>query len=140
MSAAAVREAFRDAVAGLLTADDFTFIESVNLAEATADLPLRWYTLDFIASDVTRLSLGSPALFRETGTVVVIVFTPPQIEDASAVAAAEVIRTALGTWTDDTGQIRVLEAGPPNDLDGGDFRGSFYGVTVDLRYQHDRIE
>ena len=139
MSAASVRSAFRDAVSTLLVAQGFAFVESVNQAESTKNLPDKWYTLDFFASDDQRIALGIPALFRESGRVTVLIFTPQQIFDTDAVAAAEIVRAAMCNWFDDTGQIRVLAAQPPIDLDGGDFRGSFYGITVDLAYQFDRL-
>lgn len=139
MSAQVVREAFRQKIAGLLGGEGFDFFESINLAHSTKDLPPRWYTLDFVPSDDSRISLGVPALFRESGIVTVAVFSEQNIEDANAVAAAEVIRAQMCNWFDDSGQIRVLEAQPPVDLDGGDFRGAFYGITVDLRYQYDRF-
>jgi hypothetical protein len=140
MSAAIVREAFRQKIAGLLTAQGYEFFESVNLATSTKELPPRWYTLDFVPSDDARISLGQPALFRESGQVTVAVFSEQNVEDSNAVAAAEIIRSQMCNWFDPTGAIRVLEAQPPTDADGGDFRGAFYGINVDLRYQYDRFE
>ena len=139
MSAAVVREAFRAKINGLLAGEGYEFFESVNLAHSTKDLPPRWYTLDFVPSDDTRLSLGTPALFRENGLVTVAVFSQQNVEDSDAVAAAEIVRAQMCNWFDDSGHIRVTEAQPPTDLDGGDFRGAFYGITVDLRYNYDRF-
>lgn len=142
MSAAFVRASFRAKLAPLLTPDGFVFVESVNLAPSTKELPSNWYTLEFIPSDDVRAALGVPTRFRETGVVLVAVFTPQQTEDTSAIGAAEIIRAALCNWTehdDNAGDIRVLDAQPPQDLDAGDFRGSFYGATVSLRYQYDRM-
>jgi hypothetical protein len=139
MSASVVREAFRQKIAGLLGAEGFAFFESINLAHSTKELPPRWYTLDFVPSDDARVALGIPALFRESGIVTVAVFSEQQVEDTDAVAAAEIIRAQMCNWFDPSGYIRVLEAQPPSDLDGGDFRGAFYGITVDLRYQYDRF-
>jgi hypothetical protein len=139
MSAALVRSTFRDQLSTLLGADGFAFIESINHAESTKNLPFKWYTLDFLASDDSRMSLGMPALFRETGRVTVLIFTPLQTLDTDGIAAAEKVRAALCNFFDDTGNLRVLAAEPPTELDGGDYRGSFYGITVDLAYQFDRI-
>jgi len=140
MSAAAVRDAFRAQVSGLLAPDGFEFVESINHAETTKSLPSNWYTLDFLPASDSRISLGVPALFRESGRVAVAIFTPHQTLDQSAVDAAETVRAAMANWTDPTGFIRVLAAQPPTDLDGGDFRGSYYGITVDLLYQYDRMQ
>lgn len=140
MSAAHVREAFRAQLSGLLGPEGFAYVESVNQAEATRDLPPNWYTLDFFPGDDSRITLGLPALFRESGRITVLIFTPQQQLDTVAVSAAEVIRAAMANWFDPTGMLRVLAAQPPTDLDSGDFRGSFYGITVDLLYTFDRFQ
>jgi hypothetical protein len=139
MSAGPVRSAFRAALDTLLVPDGFAFVESINKAESTKNLPDRWYTLDFQVASDDRISLGIPALFRESGRCTVAVFTPHQIEDQDAVGAADIVRTQMANWFDPTGMIRVTTAQPPADLDGGDFRGSFYGITVDLLYTYDRF-
>jgi hypothetical protein len=140
MSASIVRSAFRAKIAGLLAAQNFEFVESVNLAESTKELPSRWYTLDFAVSGDHRLSLGVPALFREQGSVSVVIFTEQNVHDTDAVAAADVIRAAMCNWSAEGGHLRIQQAGPPTDLDGGDFRGSFYGILVDIGYTFDRIQ
>jgi hypothetical protein len=139
MSANAVRDVFRAALSTLLVPDGFQYVESVNLAENTRDLPNKWYTLDFLPSTDNRISLGVPALFREQGRVAVAIFTPQQTEDDDAVTAAEIVRQQMAQFRDPTGMIRVDSAQPATDLDGGDFRGSFYGITVDLLYSFDRF-
>ena len=139
MSSDYVRTMFREAVEDLLTSYAFTFIETINRARAASELPIRWYTLDFPAASSQRIGLGVPSLFRESGSAIVILFTEQQITDATVTAAAEVIREQLTNWRDASGQLRVLDAGPPSDLDGGDFRGAWYGVGVDLRYQFDHF-
>lgn len=140
MSADRVRDAFRAALSGLLVPEGFEFVESINHAETTKTLPDNWYTLDFLPASDSRISLGVPALFRETGRCMVAIFTPHQTLDQSAVDAAEVVRAAMANWFDPSGSVRVLTAQPPTDLDGGDFRGSYYGITVDLLYQFDRMQ
>jgi hypothetical protein len=140
VSAAAVRAAFRDQVSGLLVPFGYEFVESINRAETTKTLPDYWYTLDFLPASDNRISLGVPALFRETGRVAVAIFNPQQTQDTAGIDAAEIVRAAMANWFDATGAIRVLTAQPPTDLDGGDFRGSYYGVTVDLLYQFDRMQ
>lgn len=139
MSANAVRDAFRAALSSLLVPSGFAFIESINLAESTRDLPSQWYTLDFAPATDNRISLGQPTLFREQGRVSVLIFTPHQTQDAAGVTAAEVVRQAMANWVDPTGMIRVESAQPAADMDGGDFRGSFYGIAVDLFYAFDRF-
>lgn len=140
MSSSYVRDQFRAKVSGLLGPEGFTFVESINLAETTGELPDKWFTLDFLPSDDTRISLGVPTLFREVGAVTVALFTPQQEGDSAAVNGADAVRAAMCNWHDLTGFLYVQDAQPPQDLDGGDFRGSFYGVTVDIRYTFDRIE
>ena len=139
MSANAVRDAFRAKLDTLLVPDGFAFVESINKAESTQNLPDNWYTLDFMPSSDERISLGVPGLFRESGRCSVAIFTPQQIEDEDAVDAAEIVRAEMANWFDPTGMIRVTSAQPPTDMDGGDFRGSFYGIAVDLTYTYDRF-
>ena len=138
MSSAYVREQFRAKVATALP-PPWAYVESINWAVNAESLPLRWYTLDFPPADEQRVALGSPGLFRESGAPLVMIFTEQQLGDSIAADAAELVRDALVNWHDDTGQLRVLACAPPNDLDGGDFRGAWYGQSVDVRYQFDRL-
>jgi hypothetical protein len=142
MSADYVREAFREVVPPLLTGAGFTFFESVNEAHATKELPPRWFTLDFTPNDDAPAALGQPQLFRESGACTIAIFTAQDIQDATAVDAAEIVRQALVHYTkaDVTGNfLRVLDCSPPTDADGGDFRGAWYVITVTVRYQFDRF-
>jgi len=139
MSAQAVRDAFRAKVDGLLAPDGFAYFESVNKAETTKDLPANWYTLEFPPASDNPISLGRPTLFREQGQCRVAIYTPHQTEDTAGVDAAETVRAEMSNWFDPTGMLRVMSAQPPMDIDGGDFRGSFYGIAVDLVYQFDRF-
>lgn len=134
MSAPFVRDAFRAAVP-LLLPPEYQFVESINLAERTENLPARFATLDFLSGTRERIALGRPSLERETGICVVLLLSPQQIGDSEAAETAQLICDGLGNFT--LGSLRVLDAGPPSDMDGGDFRGSFYGMSVGLRYQYD---
>lgn len=138
MSSAYVRQEFRAKLAALLPSP-WEFIESINVVADRESLPARWYTLDFPPADEQRISLGTPGLYRETGAPLVFVFTEQALGDAIAAAAAELVRDALINWTDASGQLRVLACAPPSELDGGDFRGAWYGQTIDVRYQFDRL-
>jgi hypothetical protein len=139
VSAQAVRTAFRAKVAGLLAPDGFAYFESVNRAESTQHLPPNWYTLEFPPASDTPISLGRPTRFRESGQCRVAIYTPHQTEDTAGVDAAEKVRAEMSAWFDPTGMLHVLSAQPPMDIDSGDFRGSFYGIAVDLVYQFDRF-
>jgi hypothetical protein len=139
VSANPLRDAFRAALSSLLVPDGFLYVESINQAESTRDLPNQWYTLDFLPATDSRISLGKPTLFRELGRCSVAIFTPQQTFDDAAVTAAEKVRQSMANWTDPTGMIRVESAQPATDMDGGDFRGAFYGITVDLMYAYDRF-
>jgi len=136
MSSEAVRAAFRTRVATLLE-PQFTWQESVNIASESKTLPMRWYTLDFIVADIQRIALGRPSLMRESGSVRVMIYTEQQIGDTPASAAAFTIFNALCNWSELGGHLRVMDAAPPNDMDGGDIRGAWYAQSVDTRYQYD---
>lgn len=139
MSASAVRTAFRTKLNGLLAPDGFTYVETINLATPSALLPNKYYTLDFPGSTERPISLGVPTLFREEGRCVVAILIPHQTQDTDAVDAAESVRDEMTHFVDATGMVRVLSAQPPTDMDGGDFLGAFYRVTVDLLYAFDRF-
>lgn len=142
MSAQYVRDAFREKVPPLLTDESFEYFESVNDAHATKELPPRWFTLDFVAPQDGPAALGQPQLFREQGTCVIAIFTTQDIQDTEGVRAAEIVRQELVHYmkADAGGNfLRVLDCGPPTDADGGDFRGAWYVLTVDVRYAFDRM-
>jgi hypothetical protein len=135
MSSAYVRAQFRAAVAASLPAP-WVYVESINV-QRVAELPPQWFTLDFPPADVQPISLGRPALYRESGAPSITVATPQALGDALALAGAELVRTALIHFVDATGHLRVLTCSPPTELDGGDFFGAWYRQTIDVRYQFD---
>jgi len=139
MSHAYVRAQFRAAAQLVLPPLGFAWFESLNLAHRTQDLPRRWYSMEFLAGDDGRAALGVPSLFRETGTCSVQIYTEQQITDEIATEGAEALRDAFANWHDVSGHLRVTECEPTTDVDGGDFRGSFYGIAVGLRYSFDRF-
>ena len=141
MSSASVRELLRARIDGLLAPQSFIYVESINRATAASLLPPQWYTLDFAPAGDERMSLGVPTLFRESGTASVLLFTEQQKGDAPATSAAELLRNSMANFRerDAAGAFHVLDASPPNDLDGGDFRGAWYGMSVEIRYQFDRF-
>lgn len=139
MSANYVREQFRAAAQAVLVPLGFAWFESVNLAQKSGDLPLKWFTLDFAVADESRASLGVPSLMREQGTAALQIFIEQQTTDNDATSAADMARDAFTNWADVTGNLRVLECMPPADMDGGDLRGAFYGVFVGVHYAFDRL-
>lgn len=139
MSGAFVREQLRTRVAALAP-PGFVYVESVNLATPSKVLPPLHYSLDFPPATDERIALGMPGLYRESGTPSVQFFVAPQTGDVDACTAAESVRAGLIDWADATGQLRVLSVGPPNDIDGGDFRAGFYAMGIDVQYTYDHLE
>jgi hypothetical protein len=139
MSHAHVREEFRTAARALLEPAGFVFFESINFATQSKSLPPHWFTLEFIVGDEGRAALGVPSLMREQGTVAVQIYSEQQVTDAATTQAADMVRDAFTNWADATGQLRVIDCAPAVDIDGGDFRGAFYGVFVSVRYLFDRL-
>jgi hypothetical protein len=140
MSTEYVRAQFRAVLANALPLP-WVFVESINTAYGEAELPVQWVTLDFPPVDEQRISLGSPGLFRESGAPQLLIFTAQQLGDGLAVQAAEQLRTVFLNWKHDaSGHLRVLSCSPPQDLDGGDFRGAWFGESVDIRYEFDSIK
>jgi hypothetical protein len=139
MSHTYVREQFRAASKIVLEPVGFAWVESINFAALSKDLPSKWFTLEFMIADEFRAALGVPALMRETGAAAVQVFSEQQTTDAQATQAADIVRNAFANWKDVTGQLRVVDCAPAVDIDSGDFRGAFYGVYISVRYQFDRF-
>jgi hypothetical protein len=139
MSHTYVREQFRAASMEVLEPVGFAWVESINFAALSKELPPRWFTLEFMVADEFRAALGVPALMRETGSAAVQVFSEQQITDVAATQAADLVRDAFTNWKDGTGQLRVMDCAPAVDVDSGDFRGAFYGVYISVRYQFDRL-
>jgi len=139
MSNPVVRSEIRARFEQVLAPLAFEYVDSINLATGTGELPAQWYTINFIASADDRITLGIPSLFRELGVASAFLFTPQQIGDALGTSAAQLLRDALANWSSADGQLRVLDCTPPADVDGGDFRGAWYALSVDVRYQFDRL-
>jgi len=139
MSHAYVRQQFRAAVQLVLPPLGFQWFESINLATRTQNLPRRWYSMEFLGADDQPITLGVPQLNRETGTCSVQIYTEQQITDEAGTDAAETLREAFALWHDVSGHLRITECEPATDVDGGDFRGSFYGLAVGLRYSFDHF-
>jgi hypothetical protein len=138
MSSEYVREQFRTLLAGALP-PPWQWLDSINRAEAREDLPPQWFSVQFNTAQDDPISLGRPALWRETGAPLVVLFTEQQIGDAIALEAAELLRAAVLHFVDVTGHMRILACSPPVEIDGGDFRGAWYRQGVEVRYQFDRL-
>lgn len=120
-----VREQFRAAAQQVLVPLGFEWVESINLASPSKDLPPKWFTVEFVVGDESRAALGVPALMREQGNAALQIFTQQQITDDTAMQAADDVRDEFTNWADVTGQLRVVDCAPAVEMDGGDVRGAY---------------
>ena len=137
MSSRFVRASFRMAWPALLPG--LALIETINRDPSPGGLPTVWATVLFAMTAEERVSLGSPACYRETGEILVTCICRSGDGDLPAVDAAESVRSAFHDWHDPTGLLAIIDTSPPPDTEYGDSRGRWYAVEVPLGYRYDRV-
>jgi len=100
-------------------------------------LPDNWATVDYLPSGDPQVSLGSPACFREQGTILVVVFVLPGLGYSQAITLADQVRDVFRDWKDPTSEIEILQADPPDGGAASD--GRWFAASVSLSYQYDRL-
>jgi len=127
-----VRSVFR---ARMVSANVLPYFETVGVVVDLNTTPDYWSTLEFAFATAARVSLGFPACFRETGTVLVHVIARSGVGDAQAFAYAEDLRSAFdGPYIDD---VRIVVTHPPA-LSPTD-NGNWIDVTVPVDYEFDYV-
>jgi hypothetical protein len=114
-------------------------VETINRDPNPNGLPTVWATVLFAMTTEERVSLGSPACWREVGEILVICICRSGEGDAPAVDAAEQVRAGFRDWSDATGALQIIDTAPPVDTEFGDSRGRWYAVEVPLGYRYDRV-
>lgn len=106
-------------------------LETLNIRPAS--LPNAFLTLERDHSLVSRITLGTPTLFREVGAINVVVHTRSGIGDTDAGVLAEEVRSLFHNYA--VGHFQVLTVGSaaiflPDE-------GNFFEVKVLVEYQLD---
>lgn len=138
MSSAFVREAFYAALPAELPG--FEFVPTLNVWTVQAELPADgWYSIDFVATECVRTSLGNPGCFRERGSAVVTLAAPAMAGDIDLARQADLVWWKFQDWYDPTGRLKVAQANPPIEVDGGDLRGAWWLFEVPLEYEYRHV-
>ena len=133
MSSKAVRDAFEAAFAILVPA--IPLQDTDNEEPDRSTLPESWATTDYVGYGEQRMSLGTVACRRETGTITVVVFVKAGTGSDQALTLAESIRTAFRDWKDSTGNISITEVVPAET--GEASSGRWFAAAVNLNYNFD---
>jgi len=93
MAHPAVRNWFRSQL--VTRVPSIPYIDTINKAPNPENLPDIWVTMEFANSSEQRVSLGSPACWREFGEATFIVLGKSGKTDVPVLTAALTIRTAF---------------------------------------------
>jgi len=93
MSSIVVRNWFRSQI--VTRVPSYPYFDTINKTPNHENLPDLWLTMEFANSSEQRISLGSPACWREFGEVTIIVLGKSGKGDVPVLTAAEVVKTAF---------------------------------------------
>jgi hypothetical protein len=116
-------------------------IDADNLDPSDAmPLPLEWARISYPAAADDRISIGSGsnnALWRESGSILMIVGVKSGTGTARALLLAEAIKTAWDEYTGLNGNLRFISITPPTDPADGQSEGEWYRMQVTVSYEND---
>lgn len=111
----------------------------------TKNLPEIWSTLEYADAGSQRLTVGTPALWREFGTIVVVLvgkagFGPKPLEKLGEKifnTVQDMQRKLTEPETGITGTLRIQNVSPPNGDDYED--GNWLQCSVSCVYTYDSV-
>ena len=118
--------------------EDLPYYDSINTEPDPAPLPDLWGSLSFPESSEDKISIGdSLSLYRERGTVTIVIANRAGAGRSAIQAAAEACRTAFRTYVSDDGMMRITSVSPVRFSSGDSVYGTFFLSFVDLAYSYD---
>ena len=141
MSSRPVRQWFRSTLAAV--PGGVPFKETVNSTPNPKNLPDLWVTVEFQNSSEQRMTLGSRALFREYGTVNIVILGLSGRGDEDVLAEAERYRSAFSNISTqltagvEEGTLRIDAPEPPN-TDATE-SGNWFLASVSCPYTFDVV-
>jgi hypothetical protein len=93
-----------------------------------------WATAEYVAFNEERISLGSPACWRESGTITIVISGISGDGDAALLVASNNIRNAYRGW--DVDKISVIKVDPPQATPSFS-DGNWYSMEINLTYDYD---
>jgi hypothetical protein len=128
-----VRDIFRTALQ--TAADPLPYVETIAMPHDLRTTPDQWVTLEFPLASSARVSIGYPALFRESGAAIIHLMTRSGGGDDAAMQVAEDIRNFFeAPYLDD---VRLLGTYPPALIPVDE--GEWIDVTVPINYEWDYL-
>jgi hypothetical protein len=123
------------------------YLDTVNSIPNNKNLPDLWCTLEFSNATEDRISLGSPACYRELGEVTIVFVGRSGRQDDAVIDAAEIARKEffhvnkrvqlVGTDPPEYGDLTLDAAGPPN-TDATE-NGNWFLGSVSCPYVFDTV-
>lgn len=141
MSSRPVRQWFRTTLAAV--PGGVPFKETVNSMPNPKGLPDLWATVEFQNSSEQRMTLGGRALFREYGTVNIVILGLSGKGDEDVLDAAELYRSAFSNISveipagAEVGTLRIDAPEPPN-TDATE-SGNWFLASVSCPYTFDVV-
>lgn len=120
-----------DAFASRLGTLSTPYVDTLNARPAT--LPNIYTSIEVENSVVDRITIGSPAMFRESGTIAVKVNVRSGGGDSSAETLAETVRDLFHNYA--VGHFRVETVGSAVPLSPDE--GNYFQLRVPVVYQYD---
>ena len=120
-----------NAFKAILATTGAPFVDTLNVRPAT--LPNTFSTLERDHAEVARITIGTPAQFRESGVLQIVVHVRAGLGDGPAQMLAEQIRDAFHDYA--AGNLFVLAVGSATVFEPDD--GNFFEMKVPVHYQYD---
>lgn len=133
MSHQAVIEAFVTRLADIDASPAVPFVDTLNSRPETR--PDIYLSLDRDYATTYRVTLGPPSMFREQGTLQVVVTVRSGIGSSAAGTLATAAQTLFQDWVALSGNLRIISAHSGAVFDPDD--GNHFQMKVPVEYQYD---
>lgn len=127
----------RDAIRARLEAQ-LPFLPIVDMRAVrvnTESLGEQWLAIEYFGLDDKPISIGEPALWRETGTARVVVGFRAGTGDRDALVQAIAVGDAFRGWDDAAAGLTVDAVLPPREPE--ESLGAWYQVATDVSFHRD---
>jgi hypothetical protein len=138
MSSKSVRDDLRQAWVTLI--GDVPYYDTINTTPGTNAKPDTWITMLF-DGERERITLGSPACYREIGTVGIVIMHRAGLGDSASGVLADRILNHFSGYSGAGGQMIIIGVQPPKDvINDSPLKSEFYKTLVELDYTYDTYQ
>lgn len=142
MSALDVRNWFREKIRSHLP-EGCEYVETSNNVPDLSTVQAPWVTLEFQPGFKERMSLGVPAMWKETGRCFVKINTAAGVGEEEGMGIAEDVNLAmmvqLVTSLSEFRTLRIVSVQPPDTWPGG-IDGRFFVTTLPVDFELNSFE